>query len=180
MGWPDAMICGHYPDEALKADYLRTAAGLALGLAPFLLARPHPLVAVPAAAVLLLFLVYGLRTGLRQFSEIQADDTGILRRGPLGRAIRWDQVDAISLKYYSTRRDRKEGWLHLTVKGAGRRIDLDSTLTGFQPIAERVAAAALARRLPLSDLTRENFASLGISLPRLAPVPGQGAPGGGR
>lgn len=167
----DDSMSGRYPPDALKADGLRAGAGLALTLGPFLIAQPHPLIAAPLLAGAALFGVFALRTGQRRFQRIAVDATGIRQHGPLGRAIRWDQVETVGLSYYSTRRDRQGGWMQLTVRGAGRRIAVESTLDGFDRVAAAVAAAVRGRGLPVSEATRDNFVSLGHAVDPPRPSP---------
>lgn len=159
---------GRYPPAALRADFLRAGAGLTLTLSPFLLLSPHPLIGVPLAAASALFGVFGARTVQRKMTRVEMDEEGLMLHAPLGAAIRWREVTLVDLRYYSTRRDRQHGWMHLTVKGRSaatgktRRIDVESTLDGFAEVAAAVARAADANRLPMSSATQENFASLGI------------------
>ncbi|WP_404325918.1 hypothetical protein [Aerophototrophica crusticola] len=159
------MAAGRYPADVLKADYLRAGAGLALTLAPFAITIPHPVVAVPCAAAALLFGAFGARTVQRQMTRVWMDETGLVAEGPLGGSIRWADLSDVSLRYYSTKKDRKDGWLHLVLKGGGRKLSLESTLDGFDTIAERVAQAATENRLRVSEDTRENFLSLGFYVP---------------
>src|SRR3546814_13308044 len=41
-----------------------------------------------------------------------------------------------------TRRDRTQGWMHMTLKGGGRTLTLESTISGFDDIAEQASEAA--------------------------------------
>lgn len=154
-------MTGRYPQPALTADYSRAAIGLALTLGPFLLVRPHWVVALTLGLLGLVFAAFLVRTLHRQFQRFTVDDTGIMRHGPLGRALRWDQVARVDLAYFSTRRDKTEGWFHLTLRGAGRRIDMDSTLDGFDRIAAAVADQVRDRAIAVDDTTKENFIALG-------------------
>ncbi len=156
---------GRYPAEALTADYLRAGAGLALTLGPFLFVSPHAVVAVPLLACAGLFGVFGARALLRGLSTVRMDGTGLIVEGPWPKAIRWDAVSDVTVSYYSTKKDKSRGWYHLTVRGGGRRIDVESTLAGFEALAARVAEAAKANRLSLSETTRENLLSLGHHVP---------------
>jgi hypothetical protein len=68
----------------------------------------------------------------------------------------------MKLAYYSTRRDRKSGWMQLQL-GAGRaRMSLDSRLDGFEQVARQAADIASERGLALSDATAANLQALGI------------------
>lgn len=161
----EAGIVARYPADAQKADGLRAAAGLVLSGGPFLVVTPHPVIAVPLGAVAALFLVFALRTLARQFETIQVDGGGLLVTGFWKRRLDWDALEKVSLKYYSTKRDRSGGWMRLVLAGAGRRVALESQLEGFDAIAARVAEAVLAQGLVLDKASRENFMALGHYLP---------------
>ena len=71
----------------------------------------------------------------------------------------------MKLGYYSTRRDRKSGWMQLEL-GAGRaRLSLDSRLDGFDRLVRFATAAAAERELELSEATAANLSALGIRVP---------------
>src|SRR3546814_11929791 len=57
------------------------------------------------------------------FRSVEVGDRGIVARGPLGGAIAWPDLEDLRLRYYSTRRDRTQGWMHMTLKGGGRRSE---------------------------------------------------------
>ena len=150
-----------YPIRALWPAYAGSAAGVAasLGLIGFAqLAAPVAWVAAAAAA---LFLVYFARTVCRQLTHIELDETGIRARGPLGAAIRWEELRSLRLDYYSTRRDREEGWMQLKLGDAQRTIRIDSELDGFAELARIAARAATARGLALEAATISNLEALG-------------------
>lgn len=166
-----------YPRAALVADYLRAGVGLALSGAPLLLLDlPGWAVAVFAGAAVL-FAVFGARTLLRQLTTFRVDGHGVRAEGPFGAALAWRDLARVRLRYYSTRRDRSQGWMQLVLSGGGRTLRLESSLEGFEVIAGRAAAAAAANRLRLSDSTIANFLSLGIDVAPPAPD-GRSARGG--
>ncbi|HYC05896.1 MAG TPA: hypothetical protein VED40_21570 [Azospirillaceae bacterium] len=154
-----------YPADALRGDHLRALAGLALTAGPFLLTTPHPLLAVPLALAAALFAAYEARTLLRQATTYRLDVEGIAARGPFGKPIKWAELSDVKLDYYSTRKDRKEGWMQLTLTGGGKRLALESSLDGFDRVAALAAEAATENRLRLSERTRDNFVSLGHVVP---------------
>ena len=58
-------------------------------------------------------------------------------------SIEWDRLDRLKLSYFSTKRDRSDGWMQLTVGSAGgRTVKIDSSLDGFHDVVERAARAA--------------------------------------
>ena len=69
----------------------------------------------------------------------------------------------LRLRYYSTRRDREKGWMHLKIKGRHATIRIDSSIEGFDRIVARTASEAARRRIAIGDLTRDNWAAMGIA-----------------
>ena len=161
------MTSHHYDQSALNGDYARGGFGLALTLLPLLLIDVHAIVFWFLAAAALLFAAFMARTVQRQQSVVAVDDTGITVTAPFARhRIAWTDLTQLSLRYFSTRRDRKGGWMHLTLQGAdGGRMKIESSLIGFDAVVDRAADAAFARRLALTDATLENLLSLGVTVP---------------
>ncbi len=154
-----------YPTSAMIGDYLRAAAGLTPTL--FILATVS--VGDVATAVLAgftaIFGAFAIRTGLRHGTSIEMDDAALRASGLQRTVILWADLDRMKLAYYSTRRDRKSGWMQLQL-GAGRaRLSLDSRLDGFEQLARRAAHAAAERGLELSDATAANLQALGVRVP---------------
>ncbi|HYE00032.1 MAG TPA: hypothetical protein VEH84_11665 [Alphaproteobacteria bacterium] len=160
------MTVHRYTPQALSGDYLRAGIGLALTLPPLLLLPMAPVVAWVFAAGALLFGLFALRTVQRQLTAIVVDERGIALRGPLGRAIAWAELSDLRLSYFSTRRDRRGGWLQLRLSGGGRTLRIESTVQRFADIADQATEAARARGLLLSPTTVENLSSLGILVPQ--------------
>ncbi len=165
-----------YPRAALRADHLRGGGGLAVTGGPLALLPMHWLVAGAfgtAAAVFALFLA---RTVQRQLTVITVDEDGIAARGPLGTAIRWDELTGLRLRWFSTRREPpgrgdRHGWMELRLTGRGRSLVVDSTLDGFTELTGHAVAAARARGLPLSETTRDNLVALGLGAAADRPEP---------
>jgi hypothetical protein len=85
--------------------------------------------------------------------------------GPAGTLVEWSRLDRMKLSYFSTKRDRSDGWMQLAVGSVGGRlVRVDSALEGFYDIVERAAQAAETLGIPLSVATRANLRSMGISL----------------
>ncbi len=154
-----------YPGSAMLGDYLRSAAGLVPTAAILAIA---PLGAVATGIVggfAALFLVFGIRTALRHVSRVEVTQSGISTLGPLAATIRWTELDRIRLAYYSTRRDRRDGWMQLELRSGRSVIRLDGRIDGFAGLVERSAMAAAARRLVPSPATAANLEALGIGAP---------------
>jgi hypothetical protein len=154
-----------YPASAMVGDYLRAAAGLVpVGI----LFATLPVGAV-AAGVLgsfaAIFGAFGLRTALRHGTSVEMTDTELRARGLRRSTIHWDELDHMRLAYYSTRRDRRSGWMQLDLRAGGARVRLDSRIDGFDQVVHRAAAVAAARGLPLNEATWSNLQALGIHVP---------------
>ena len=55
------------------------------------------------------------------------------------------RLDRLKLSYFSTKRDRSDGWMQLSVGSTGgRMVKVNSSLDGFHDIVERAARAAEA------------------------------------
>ncbi|HEX2477773.1 MAG TPA: hypothetical protein VHK45_00730 [Geminicoccaceae bacterium] len=172
-----------YPLATLYTDYLRAAAGLALTLGPLLLLDvAYPLVAL-LAALGLLFAWFGLRTVTRHLSRVELSGSAIAVRGPRPRYLAWGELERVRLAHYAPRRARDDGWLQLTLRGAGGpSIRLDSTLVGFEEVLGAASRAARAKALPLDAATQANLAALGLaasgSRDEALPVSSPGPPDG--
>lgn len=153
-----------YPASAMVGDYLRTAAGL---VPTGIVLAVEPVGAV-AATVLggfaAVFAVFGLRTLVRHGTSIAMSDADLQAHGVRPRTIVWAELDRIKLAYYSTRRDRKAGWMQLELGAGAARVSVDSRIDGFDRIVRRAAAVAAVRGVALSDATIANLEALGIPL----------------
>jgi hypothetical protein len=160
-----------YPFAALAADYGRATAGLALTAGPIVLADAAPVVVYILAALASLFALYGLRTILHHLSSVEISDEAIEMTGPAGGMLRWRDLNAMTLKYYSTKKDRQGGWMQLKLSGSGRTIKLDSTIGDFPRIVGRALFAARANSIALGDSTTINLTALGLTAAEPTPDP---------
>jgi hypothetical protein len=157
------MSVHRYSFRSLLADYLRGGAGLVIGAGGLLLAPNVLHVVVIFGGLTGLFLLFTIRTALRQWTWIELTDDAISVGQPRRETLRWDQLSYVKLRYYSTRRNRTGGWMALKLASAGERIAVDSNIDGFEAIAARAARAALANRLALDEITQTNLAALGLT-----------------
>jgi hypothetical protein len=158
------MTCYAYPTSAMYGDYLRAAAGF-VPTAAILTAMP---VGVVAATVLsgfgAIFAVFGVRTLVRHGTRFDLTESA-LRASGLGRtSIAWAELDRMTLAYYSTRRDRRDGWMQLELRSGRKKVRLDSRIEGFAELVGKSAGAAKSRGLTLNAATLANLAALGVSL----------------
>ena len=156
-----------YSWRSLLPDYAGSAVGLAVTLAPLVLARPAAAAGWALAAAAALFLVYFARTVCRQLTHIELDETGIRVRGPavglLSAAIRWEDLRSLRLDYYSTRRDNEGGWMQLRLRDVRRTIRIDSELDGFIDLVRFAVREARRRDIDMDEPTRANLEILGLA-----------------
>ena len=154
-----------YPRPTLWADYVRAAAGVVLCGAPLLLLEVNRWLAAILFGGFLLFALFLVRTALRHHTRYVLGPDTLCADGPAGTLVEWNRLDCMKLSYFSTKRDRTDGWMQLTLGSlGGRRVKIDSSLDGFHDIVERAAGAAQAGGLTLSDATRANLRAMGISV----------------
>ena len=166
-----------YPSSSMMGDYLRAAAGF-VPITAILATTP---VGTVAGAVLggfaVLFSVFGIRTALRHGTRVEMTEEALQASGLIGTSLAWRDLDSLKLAYYSTRRDRRDGWMQLELRAGASALRMDSRIEGFNQVVERAARAAEARSLALNPATAANLEALGIR-PRLAAF-GVGEPGRG-
>jgi hypothetical protein len=159
-----------YPASAMIGDYLRAAAGLVPAGAIFATMPVAPVPATLLGGFAIVFGIFGLRTALRHNTSIEMTDTeirayGLVANGFIERTISWAELDRLRLSYFSTRRDRKSGWMQLELAGGGARLSLDSRIAGFGEVVRRAADAAYERQLQVSESTAANLEALGVRVP---------------
>jgi hypothetical protein len=159
-----------YPTMAMAGDYLRAAAGLVPCAALLVSVSPLSVGGMVLSALAAIFGAFAVRTVLRHGTRIEAGDEGLRSAGPWRRAILWGELDRMKLGYYSTRRDRRAGWMQLDLRAGATRIKLDSRIEGFDDLVRRAATVAAERRLDLSPATVSNLQALGIRLPEYGDV----------
>ena len=151
-----------YPSSAMVGDYLRAAAGLVPTGVLFATVPIGTVAATVLGMFAAIFGVFGLRTVLRHGTSIEMTDDGLRTHGVSNRTIRWAELDRMKLAYYSTRRDRRAGWMQLELVASGTKVSLDSRIAGFDQVVRRAADAAAARGIELKEATAANLESLGI------------------
>jgi len=152
-----------YPQQTLVADYLRATAGVVLCGAPLLLLDVNRWLAALLLAGFGLFALFLLRTALRHHTRYVLSPDSLRAEGPAGSVVEWSRLDRMKLSYFSTKRDRSDGWMQLGVGSTGGRlVKVDSSLEGFHDIVARAAEAAEATGVALGDATRANLRSMGI------------------
>ena len=159
-----------YPASAMVGDYLRAAAGLVPVGVLFVTLPVGTVAASILGSFAAIFAVFGLRTALRHGTSVEMTDTELRARGLWRSTIHWAALDHMRLAYYSTRRDRRSGWMQLDLGAGGAKVRLDSRIEGFDQVVRRAAAVASARGLALNEATWANLQALGIYVPEPEPT----------
>lgn len=149
-----------YPLTAVIGDYSRSVGGLAVSVIPLALAPSTPLVTYLFGAMLAIFAAYALRTAARHFTRVEINDEAIMANLPSYRKIAWAAIAGLRVRFFSAKRDRSHGWFQMTIVGAGQRIVVDSTITGFHGIVASAAEAAARNGIAMDEATAANVAAL--------------------
>lgn len=151
-----------YPGSAVIADYMRALAGMVITLGPLAVFNVGSVMVYILSGLGALFFLFGISAVLRHLTKIEVSAEGVRIAGPLGRAIRWQDLDSLSLQYYTTRRDKSDGWMQLKIKGGGSVVTVDSALDGFDEIVVRALDAARDNGVALKESTLANLPAMGI------------------
>jgi hypothetical protein len=154
-----------YPHSRILADYALGIAGALMSAGLVALAPSAIYILVICGGLTAVFLLFTIRTAFRHRMCILADAEGLIVRGGPVRQVKWDELKGLTLRYYATRRNRKDGWMTLGLKAGGRSLSIESHLEGFETLARQAADAAVARGLELDAITRSNFAAMEVELP---------------
>jgi hypothetical protein len=154
-----------YPVRAVAGDYFRTSTGLFLTAGPLLLVEVADVLKVILFLLLLVFLIFGLRTMFRQATAVMLCDKGIRtgRGFASEKVIPWRDLQHLKLRYFSTRRDREAGWMQLQLGGSGGKLSLDSAIDGFEQIVAEATGFAETNGLKLESTTLENLKAMGLA-----------------
>jgi hypothetical protein len=163
------MAVYRYPANRILADYFLGIGGMAMSGGLLALAASSRFVLILFGGLTGVFLLFTIYTTRRQRLRIAADGDGIQMSGGWVRSLRWDEVETVTLRYFSARRNRKGGgWMTLTLRGRGQKIAFDSHLEGFEALARKAGEVAVQRNLPLDSVTASNFAALDVGLKSIA------------
>jgi hypothetical protein len=147
------------PAQLLVA-MLQTLAGtgavavLALGL------QPGVWGSLALAIVAAIFLVHFGRAVVDHLSRVALDDHSVSISGPLPRSIAFDRMEAVTLRYFSTRRDGEGGWMQIALRSGKIRIALDSDHPAFDALTRAALFHARRTGVPLSPATLANARAL--------------------
>lgn len=162
------MTVQRYPSTILRNDYIRAAVGVVLCVPLAVVSWGSSFGFWLFVGLTVLFAAFGARTWLRGQIEYRLTEAELLRTntafgGRTETAVAWSELSGVKLRFYPLRRDRSDGWMQLTVRAAGGRLSVDSTLEDFDAVAEAALAAGLRKDLPMTQATMANFRALGLS-----------------
>lgn len=151
-----------YSIAALNGDLIRAGIGFGLCVAPILLVSLVPWLLILLAAPACLFAIFGVRTWLRRSIRVALDDSAVTATGLSSARLAWDEINYFKLSYFSTRRDRSNGWMQLNLRAPSGRLSIDSNLEGFDDVCDRAFRAATDNDVELSGASLRNLAELGL------------------
>lgn len=158
------MVELRYPLGSLVWDYMRGILGLGISVVIIQSIGTDTPIFWVILGLAVLFLVWLVNTALRHVSRIRFDEDGLKSAPWPKKSIAWSGLDEMALRYYSTRRKRKDGWMTLTLKAGKEKIDIESTLPHFADIVARAAYAAKQANLPLDQVTLDNMDAIGVKV----------------
>jgi hypothetical protein len=153
-----------YPASAMLGDYARAAAGLLPILAILAIAPLGSVGATVLGGFAALFAVFGIRTALRHATQVELTQEAVQASGLLRASISLTDLDGMKLAYYSTRRDRRNGWMQLELRSGSSTLRLDSRIEGFTQLVQVSARAAERCGLSLNLATLANLEALGVKV----------------
>ncbi len=162
-----------YAFRSLAGDCLRSAIGLAVGVGVLLSVPPSPAIIAIFGSVAMLFALFALRTAQRQLLKVAVTDEEICNAGIWTRAISWNDLERIKLRYFGTKRDDRGsgGFMQLTLNGGGTSFTIESSLEGFDYIAWRASKAARENGLSMDATSAGNLLAIGLDADGETPPP---------
>ena len=153
-----------YPRAIIRRDMFRAALGVALTVGPLLSMSPGKWVGILLGLLAALFLAYGCVTCLRARLVVACNPTEITLSGIKAVNLPWKALHRLDLRYYTVKRDRKQGWMQLTLEDRNSRLRIESTMEGFDRIVQTAVSAAKENGIVLSDATVANVTSMEIKV----------------
>ena len=165
-----------YPRASLIGDYIRSIAGVGVGIGVLLSVPPSMPILIVFGSILVLFAFFGLRTIERQIMQVALTDEAIGCRGFRTKQLPWSDLEFLKMRFYGTRRQHRGeggggGFLQMTLKGAGTRLALESSLEGFELVAWHAAKAMRDNRASLDPASAGNLLAIGVDADGETPPP---------
>ena len=151
-----------YPLYTVLGDYIRAILGVGVSTVPLFIITGKPLVTYAFWALIVVFVLYGLRSLGRHCTRIETTDDGVAASSLFRHHFAWSELSKLRLKYFSTRRDKTGGWMQLEMTGNGRRIAVNSTISDFADMLARATDAAKANGIDIDEASLANIASINV------------------
>ncbi|MEE8500898.1 MAG: hypothetical protein V3S27_10035 [Kiloniellales bacterium] len=170
------MTVYRYPANSLVGDYVRSLAGLGVGLGVLASTPLSSIIVIVFGGLTGLFLVFGARTVQRHILKVAITGEEICSTGFVTRVMPWNALERLNLSYYGTRRQRTHesnsgGFMQLTLRGGGTTVRLESSIDGFEQIARRAAKAVRDNGVSLDPASAGNLLDIGIDADAEQPAP---------
>jgi hypothetical protein len=153
-----------YPPRSLIGDYLRAGGGLLVGIGVLAVSPSSVVVLIIFGGVVLLFGWFAARTFDRHMTQVMIGPEGIVSSGIRTRALAWDHMNRLKLRYFGTRRQQKgaDGFMILTLKGQPSSLSFESDIEGFEEIARHAALAARRNGVSVDPASAGNLLAIGV------------------
>ncbi|GLQ05236.1 hypothetical protein [Sneathiella chinensis] len=158
---PEEKVFRYSPQE-IRKEYIRMGGGIIATLLPLLLLGPSSVILYLLGSMFCLFVVYGIRTFFRSRARIRITAQAVVWDGVQVRSLNWEALEAVRLRYFSTRKDGEKGWFDLRLSGNGVRLKLESGIEDFDELAVICLRAARQKGLSFDPVTARNAAALGF------------------
>jgi hypothetical protein len=151
-----------YPLGRLYSDYSRAGLGLLLTIPALVMLEPG------AVFTFIMLLVVGLclyslfRTWEVQQTVVMLEEQTLTVKGMNTIMLEWPQVTSVNLAFFSSRSDKSDGLMRLTLEAGDRKVKIDSRIHDFISIVRRAARAIGENSLRIDGITRANLQALGI------------------
>lgn len=176
-----------YSRQSLWGDYLRALCGLTLGLGILLYSTGEAWVVIVFGGLTGLFAYFAWRTLERHRLKVTLTSAGIDYEGLVRRVLPWSDLRQIKLRFFGSRHQHKKiaggeaftggGFLHLTLRSQGVKLDFESSLYGFSYLAWCAVQAGRRQGLSIDPTSAGNFLAIGIDVDNDGPAPAIERPG---
>lgn len=160
------MSVHRYDRKTLIGDFIKAGSGGAVAVFFLVIGGLPDWLAIGLGATVALFLVYLVRTALKQRTMISFDGDLIVQTVSgfafFDRQIPVDQLTNFDLKYFSTRRDGENGWWQLKLEGTASKISVESDIEGFDDLIGKLWDCSRLRGLATNRATLANVKALGL------------------
>lgn len=153
-----------YSFANLRNSYIRAFIGLAICLSPFYLGAEMTGIVPLFIGLGFIFALYGLRTLLWHKLRVITDEKKISVNLPFPKIIYWNTVSDVTVSCFTTSRGSNLNWAQLCIHGINKKMCLESSLSDFDVILERVVAAAKVNNLTLKRTTLLNLEASNIDI----------------